>query len=119
MGSLSSESLSLLGDIGLLPTISNEEDYHDSVSKSEQLTLQTKGREIKGQPWFEDIIEGSELGRIRRRRGGKTDSDGKTRVEWEVVEFNAEDRVPSEGGSGKRKLEELVKGEDISMRENH
>ena len=116
MGSLSSESLNLLGDIGLLPSISDEEVHENGASKSEQMITRAEGREIKGQPWFEDIIEGSELGKIRRRRGGET--DGSTTVEWEVFEFNTEDRVAAEVGAGKRKLEDLVEDNDISMAES-
>ena len=116
IGSLSSDSLGLLDDIGLLPTIDDREDDSEYSMQSKQLKVQTEGREIKGQPWFEDIIEGSELGRIRRRRGGEAVTDGLATVEWEVVEFNTKG-VASEGGTGKRKLEDLVEGEDTPMKE--
>lgn len=38
-------------------------------------------------PWFEAMLEGSALGRMRRRTGGGISGDGRTRVEWEIVDF--------------------------------
>ena len=80
-----------------------------------------EGREITGQPWFEEIIEGSELGRIRRRRGGKSSSDGRSRVEWEIVEFEGEageESMESGMGNGKRKIGDVA-GVDVDMRGGH
>ena len=58
------------------------------------------GRDISGAPWFEEMIEGSELGRIKKRRGGGRTSDGKTIVEYEITEFesNGGDSVVSGRG---------------------
>lgn len=74
------------------------------------------GREIRGTPWFEEMIEGSELGRMRRRRRGRTGADGKTKVELEVMEFGGDD---GEGGlivGEKRKLDRVGEGDDLVMR---
>ncbi|KAL8688151.1 MAG: hypothetical protein Q9218_005865 [Villophora microphyllina] len=52
------------------------------------------------------MIEGSELGRIKRQRGGQSSADGRSKVEWEVVEFSSE---PADVGTntGKRKLDQV------------
>lgn len=57
-------------------------------------------------PWFEGLVEGSKLGRLRKG----TARGGTVRVEWEIVEWTEE----GEGGGGespkKRKLEEVEGG---------
>lgn len=63
--------------------------------------------EVKGAPWFEDMIEGSQLGRIRRRTGEHTSSDGKSRIEWEIIELEEDDGISIQG-TGKRKYAEEV-----------
>ena len=72
-------------------------------------------REIKGIPWFEEVIEGSELGRIKRRRGGESSADGKTVIEWEVTEMDGAEGDGGGTGAPKRKLESL-NGEDVDMK---
>ncbi|KAL8911700.1 MAG: hypothetical protein Q9172_007627 [Xanthocarpia lactea] len=117
LGSLRSGSIEKLADEGLLP---------GSDTSFEAITAQRSGnvmektslaetREIQGAPWFEDIIEGSELGRMKRQRGGHSSADGRSKVSWEVVEFTSD---PSDGGSnnGKRKLSQIGKENDIPMR---
>jgi hypothetical protein len=64
-----------------------------------------QGTEVKGIPWFEDMIKGSQLGRIRRRSGGHISSDGKSRIEWEIVEIEEDDDDNRIQGTGKRKFE--------------
>ena len=83
-------------------------------------------KEVRGQPWFEEIIEGTRLGRIKRRRGGKVSHDGRERVEWSVVEYEegdmegeeAEQELGGEEGErgGKRKAGEISGEEDVVMR---
>ena len=74
------------------------------------------GRELRGVPWFEEMIEGSELGRMRRRRGEQTSADGKTKVEWEIVEFGGDDGESGLTGGEKRKLDQVGEGDDLVMR---
>lgn len=40
----------------------------------------------RGMPFFEELIENSRLGRIRRQRGGQTARDGSSTIQWEVIE---------------------------------
>ena len=123
--SLRGESLGLLGKAGVLPSIEVEREKLESKQEGvEGMVLDARadeGRETRGQPWFEEIIEGSELGRLRRRRGGETSKDGRSSVEWEIVEMGI-DEDEGEGkdagstGTTKRKLGEMGEPEDISMR---
>ncbi|MCJ1281060.1 hypothetical protein MMC26_000378 [Xylographa opegraphella] len=118
LASLRSDSIDILADTGVLPSATPEGEGEDH-GRLESMMLQDHATRRKGQPWFEEIIEGSELGRLTRRRGGETSLDGKTRVEWEIVEFNNDDGTDfSEGGIGtaKRKHDELAGGEDVAMR---
>lgn len=45
----------------------------------------------RGMPYFEEMVENSRLGRIKRQRGGQSSTDGTSRVEWEVIEMGGED----------------------------
>jgi len=45
----------------------------------------------RGMPYFEEMVENSRLGRIKRQRGGKSSTDGTSTVEWEVIEMGGED----------------------------
>ena len=81
-----------------------------------QTPSNSSDRQVMGNPWFEEIVEGSELGRIRRRRGGQTSADGRSKVEWEVVEVG-EDEEESLPTSTKRKLNAMHdnQGNDSQM----
>ena len=110
-----------LEDSGILSGLGEEAEGSIAVAGREARTsiTGTQGREVRGNPWFEEVIEGSELGRLRRRRGGEKSADGKTQVEWEVVEFEADDTEPGGGtGPGKRKLGSLGDQDDLVMRGN-
>lgn len=68
-----------------------------------------------GIPWFEEMIEGSKLGRImRKRRGFGVSDDQSTTIEWEISEWHGSGsdtgRAMSEssGGTGKRKVDEMT-----------
>ena len=118
LASLRSNSFDILADAGVLPSATLGGESKDS-GRFESMILQDHATRRKGQPWFEEITEGSELGRMTRRRGGETSLDGKTRVEWEIVEFSNDDGADSgEGviGTAKRKHDELAGGEDVAMR---
>lgn len=45
----------------------------------------------RGMPYFESMVENSQLGRIKRQKGGHTSRDGRRTVEWEVVEIGGDD----------------------------
>ncbi|KAI6894241.1 hypothetical protein KC318_g10958 [Hortaea werneckii] len=57
----------------------------------------------RGMPYFEEMVENSRLGRIKRQRGGQSSTDGTSRVEWEVIEMGGEDEdepMPDTARSG-------------------
>ncbi|EGE80834.1 hypothetical protein BDDG_03775 [Blastomyces dermatitidis ATCC 18188] len=85
---------------------------------------------VNGIPWFEEMMQGSRLGRVgRRRRGVGISADRSTRVEWEVSEWHddglgpvVEDLTPGSGSgsasdvytpsrASKRKTPEVDGGE--------
>ena len=117
MGSLQSESVEKLGEAGLLP---GNQEKEEGVEEGRSGGISgSQGRELTGAPWFEEIIKGSELGRMRRSRGGEISGDGRSRVEWEIVEFGGEDDKGSlESGlaTAKRKIGQIVDGGDVDMR---
>ena len=115
---LKGESVDRLEDAGLLSSMPEDgiEGAHEPSKESRQVTSIGQGREVRGNPWFEEMIQGSELGRIKRRRGGETSSDGKTIIEWEVTEFENGGGELEVTSTGKRKLASLGDRDDEEMR---
>ncbi|KAL8938783.1 MAG: hypothetical protein Q9216_003705 [Gyalolechia sp. 2 TL-2023] len=113
LGSLRSGSVERLADEGLLSTADDTDDSTATKEKALDRRTVSEGKEVSGAPWYEELIEGSELGRLKRKRAGKSSVDGRTKVEWEVVEFTSE---PGDAGTstGKRKLDQVGK-EDVDM----
>lgn len=118
LGTLKRESFEKLEDAGYLSNAANDESEEPAtiLKGAKKAVLVGQGREIRGSPWFEDLIEGSELGRIKRRRGGQSSADGKTIVEWEITEYEGVDEDFTVTGTGKRKLGSLDGGNDVEMR---
>lgn len=117
MGSLKSESVELLQEAGFLDGPEQDEKVPTSARPSRtEVTRPTHAREVRGNPWMEEMIEGSELGRIKRRKGGHTSADGSTKYEWEVVEIGGSDTEYNGTATGKRKLGEVGE-DDTEMRE--
>lgn len=116
IGSLKRDSLEKLKEAGLLAgTEENEEAETSDWNEERKETMKRKHtRELIGTPWFEEMIQGSELGKVKRRRGGQSSLDGRSKVEWEIVEFTADDEENSIVDTGKRKIN--VSGDDIEMR---
>jgi len=113
IGSLLIEDQRALDDLGLLPEDFDEEAPHAGVSTSSDLapahttsssvivpsfedptdfpdisrSLQ-RGR-TGGIPWFEEMMEGSRLGRLMRsRRGMGISDDQSTSIQWEFSEWH-------------------------------
>lgn len=103
-------------DAGLLAGAEENEKVETSDGNDgEKGTMKRKlNRESTGTPWFEEMIQGSELGKMKRRRGGQSSLDGRSKVEWEIVEFTADDEESSIVGTGKRKIE--ISEDDVEMR---
>ncbi|OJJ45666.1 hypothetical protein ASPZODRAFT_133533 [Penicilliopsis zonata CBS 506.65] len=114
VASLLGDGQSLLEELDLLP-----EELSDGVLRTEHMTAnQEAGRHSStvamqsdpgspgllmaarhgiggGIPWFEEMIEGSRLGRLlQSRRGVAISDDQKTRVEWRISDWH-EDTDPA------------------------
>ena len=107
-----------LEDAGLLlgQESENNKSPQPFADAAGQVANLGQGRVLQGTPWFDEMIQGSELGRIKRRRGGGTSSDGKTKVEWEITEFDSGEGDAPVASTGKRKLGSLDAGNDVEMR---
>ena len=107
-----------LEDAGLLRGVGSDDKQvvQTGTEGAQDVVRKDQGREVRGTPWFEEMIQGSELGRIKRRRGGGTSSDGYTKVEWEITEYETGDGDLAAANTGKRKLGSLDHGDDVEMR---
>lgn len=133
LGSLLDESLDKLESLGILPDDSDEDSVQGvadelrrgasvqeditrnedgsipvAVRKSSQAAQAPHRMQNRGMPYFEEMIEHSRLGRIRRQVGGHTSQDGTSTVQWEVVEIGGDE--PSSGagvGTGGNKRQKL------------
>lgn len=126
LGSLESEDLGDLEDLGLLPGSDDEADRSRGPATPSDTTgmaaldastsiqdndrrevVLRPGREtLGGLPWFDTLVEGSRLGRLRHRKGSGRSRDGTVRVEWEVVEYTEDDSGDDTPRFGKRKFDE-------------
>ena len=143
LGSLLSESLDLLEALNILPDTSSEDEEGQTkgseVNEEEHIPTNQKDEggvdatpepsrerpgavstqtlhsmQNRGMPYFEEMVENSRLGRIKRQRGGQTSQDGRMVVQWEVVEIGGDDeRTPMEtepdagGGEASNKRQRL------------
>ncbi|KAB8297121.1 hypothetical protein EYC80_002506 [Monilinia laxa] len=114
LGSLASSDLRDLEELGLLPKEALEDAHNDKQTIETIIPHNENDDEGKqGIPWFETMVEGSRLGKMRTSRGRRTASDGRIKVEWEILEWTADDETPT--ATGKRKLDATSAGEDSSM----
>jgi hypothetical protein len=135
LGSLVGDDLRLLEDLHIVPP---DEDLSEQIATETvptNLVTRTSGMAptatssssshisyhsgtLAGVPWFEEMIEGSRLGRIMRsRRGIGISDDETTTFEWEISEWQEDTdtgRQPTRvvtsmgSGSGKRKAEDMT-----------
>ena len=59
-------------------------------------SLVVRRMQNRGVPYFEEMVENSKLGRIKRQKGGHTSRDGRTTVQWEVVEIGGDEPTSTE-----------------------
>ncbi|KAI1340458.1 hypothetical protein F5Y15DRAFT_40369 [Xylariaceae sp. FL0016] len=111
LGSLLTEDLHGLEEMGLIPGEPDQEDEMDTepspVSRSGNQLI---GREFSTIPWFNDLLSGSRLGDMRTTRGVRQSEDGRTRIEFEITEWTGEDdsdgqdaETSESSNTGKRK----------------
>ncbi len=61
------------------------------------------GMHNRGLPYFEELVEHSRLGRIKRRKGGHVSGDGRTTVEWEVIEIGGDEPMETSQAAASNK----------------
>ena len=139
LGSLLSEELHTLQDLDILPEDADLQSTDDAqrltmsgaLTQGDSSAEEAPARQQENQPltrtqqsgrtggvsWFEEMLDGSRLGRTQNtRRGVGVSNDGSTRVEWEVSEYYDDDtEAPKTPTGSKRKLGEVDKDEDVSM----
>lgn len=124
LGSLSASDLRDLDELGLLPTEAlGELEVEDKTGGAVPSTMIIGEGGLHGEgqgvvPWFESMLQGSSLGKVRRSRGMRQTQDGRVRMEWEIVELLPDDEA-AEGdtqATGKRKLGD-VESHDAVMDE--
>lgn len=143
IGSLSRDHQQVLEDLGLLPDELGEldEDTAAAAAVGEQPSQPREVRpssssmivprledtatqlrsvrsgKVAGIPWFEEIVDGSRLGRLlRTRRGFGVSDDQSTTVEWEISEWteNTEDKPLDTAASSGPTLGKRERGQDIA-----
>ena len=130
LGSLSSQDIHSLQELDLLPEDFEPGDVQPSdktavqapatPQQQEQAVTRTEwsGR-IGGLSWFEEMLDGSRLGRTQNsRRGIGISSDGSTSVEWEISEYyddGTEQATPP--GVSKRKIGDVGEDDEVEMAE--
>ena len=112
------DSMDLLEEAGVLPSVGseNKEMVQTATGGTKRAADIGEGREVRGTPWFEDMIQGSELGRIKRRKGVGANSDAHTTVEWEITECEGNEGDVAVTSTGKRKLGSLDQVDTTEMR---
>ena len=118
LGSLWGESLGVLEGLGWLnDDVSSNGDEEEEIATSgpRGILRQSAARSMsnRGLPFFEEMVDDSRLGKIKRRSGAHVGVDGRT-VEWHVVELEGEDGggdavmgdgvISAETGNGNKRL---------------
>jgi hypothetical protein len=122
LGSLWGESLGVLEGLGWLDdaesssngSAEEEEEEASAATSRRGLLRQSAARSMsnRGLPLFEEMVDDSRLGRIKRRSGAHVGADGST-VEWSVVELDGGEgggdavmgeAVAAEGGNGNKRV---------------
>jgi len=106
LGSLLTEDIHNLQDLGLLPD-DNEEDGIDIMPAITQGSRRgLAGRNITSIPWFENLISGSRLGNMC----GQHSRDGNVQIEFEVTEWTPDDDNEREGEADGSESSSSTKG---------
>lgn len=125
LGSLVREDLRDLEDMGLISDTASSDDRSPTTESPAAVNERDIAlRQSYGVPWFDTMVEGTRLGRMRRTQSiQRAHGTGDITIEWEIVEFadDGGDDDVSMAGSGalgggsstpsKRKLQDRDDGE--------
>jgi len=135
LGSLRERDLLALEDLDLLPEdVELEQEGEVKSAKPMQAVSTTSaptqlagsgGNESShtsrsgtsgGISWFEDMMQGSQLGRhSTRRKGHGTSADGNTTVAWEISEYHEGDDGDTQASSGSKRKAGDIETDDTPM----
>ncbi|KAI3337035.1 hypothetical protein HD806DRAFT_518007 [Xylariaceae sp. AK1471] len=104
VGSLLTQDLHNLQDLGLLPDDTENDEMVVPATIPEPRRHELIGRDTTSIPWFDNLISGSRLGNMHTTRGVQHSRDGSVRVEFEVTEWTAND--DDEEGEGEAYVSE-------------
>jgi hypothetical protein len=119
VGSLLDEDQELLGELGYLAGDSSSDEEAVTVRDAQNERAVAHQEWVRGTPWFEELVEDTQLGKFKKQKGGYGFRDGSVRVEWEVVEWTEGDDADDEAGEptvpAKRKAGDVEEA-DTEMR---
>lgn len=137
LGSLRTKDILALEDLDLLPEnadsrefviptsetkegVTTDADVAESaiIPKENDGGVRTSRSGMSGGiSWFEDMIEGSKLGRhSKRRKGQGTSADGTTTVSWEISEYYDAAEDPEEQATGIKRKADNIESDDTTMK---
>ncbi|CAJ2506079.1 Uu.00g002090.m01.CDS01 [Anthostomella pinea] len=96
LGSLLTEDLHDLEELGLIPDDSEQDEMDIVPAPVHNQGRQLIGRDSNSIPWFESMLAGSRLGNMQTTRGVRQSHDGRVRVEFEITEWTAGDEAETE-----------------------
>lgn len=136
LGSLRRRDILALEDLDLLPedvtlgrvVVPETEDTRvvarDISSEEQAMTQSSDGGTVRtsrsgtsgGISWFEDMIEGSQLGNhSKRRKGHGRSADGSTAISWEVSEYYEGDEETEQPTAGSKRKADNIEPDDTKM----
>ncbi|KAJ8126126.1 hypothetical protein O1611_g7511 [Lasiodiplodia mahajangana] len=98
LGSLFTQDLHSLQDLGLLPDETEQDEMEVVPTTGTESSRELISHETTSIPWFNDLISGSRLGNMQTTRGVQRSRGGTSWVEYEITEWTADD--DNEGGEG-------------------
>ena len=127
LGTLSSDKLRNLEGLGVLPreataeySVHEPNDNDDKIDAAISADSAVLVERNQGLPWFDTMVEGSRLGNMKKSMGVQRSRHGNVRVEWEIVEWTADDEGSGTPNSTKRKLDDVFgDGNDSKMEGLH
>ena len=113
LGSLLRADLTDLEEMGLMPDRSTTPEEEEGEGEGEDKNMEEledeQGapramapdpsvvlRQSLGVPWFDTMVKGMKLGKMRRSQGTQQSRDGKVHIEWEIVEYSNNDNSNDE-----------------------
>jgi hypothetical protein len=85
------EDLLSLQELGLLPDDTEQDEMDIVPTAGTEPGRELTGRDTTSIPWFDNLVSGSRLGKMRTTKNVQRSRDGASWVEFEVTEWTADD----------------------------